>query len=48
MTKPAVTDLPVIQKAYDLVKWYVPILNRLPGTIALPWGSGLFRDSMTC
>ncbi|MFM7527336.1 MAG: diversity-generating retroelement protein Avd [Nodosilinea sp.] len=30
MTKPAVADLPVIQKAYDLVKWYVPILNRLP------------------
>jgi hypothetical protein len=30
MTKPAATDLPVIQKAYDLVKWYVPILNRLP------------------
>jgi hypothetical protein len=23
-------DLPVIQKTYDLVKWYVPILNRLP------------------
>jgi hypothetical protein len=23
-------DLPIIQKAYDLVKWYVPILNRLP------------------
>lgn len=24
------SDLPIIQKAYDLVKWYVPILNRLP------------------
>ena len=23
-------DLSVIQKTYDLVKWYVPILNRLP------------------
>lgn len=23
-------DLPIIQKTYDLVKWYVPILNRLP------------------
>ena len=23
-------DLPVIQKAYDLILWYVPILNRLP------------------
>ncbi len=24
------SDLPIIQKTYDLVKWYVPILNRLP------------------
>ncbi|MEL6381353.1 MAG: diversity-generating retroelement protein Avd [Cyanobacteria bacterium J06626_18] len=24
------SDLPIIQKAYDLIKWYVPILNRLP------------------
>lgn len=24
------TDLPIIQKSYDLIKWYVPILNRLP------------------
>ena len=24
------SDLPVIQKVYDLIKWYVPILNRLP------------------
>jgi hypothetical protein len=24
------SDLPVIQKTYDLIKWYVPILNRLP------------------
>jgi RNA-directed DNA polymerase len=23
-------DLPIIQKTYDLIKWYVPILNRLP------------------
>ncbi|MFM2433237.1 MAG: hypothetical protein RLZZ511_4451 [Cyanobacteriota bacterium] len=23
-------NLPIIQKTYDLVKWYVPILNRLP------------------
>jgi hypothetical protein len=25
-----VQDLPVIQKTYDLIKWYVPILNGLP------------------
>ena len=23
-------DLPVIQKTYDLIKYYIPILNRLP------------------
>ncbi len=23
-------DLPIIQKVYDLIKWYVPMLNRLP------------------
>ena len=23
-------DLPIVQKTYDLIKWYVPILNRLP------------------
>jgi hypothetical protein len=23
-------DLPIIQKTYDLIKWYVPILNKLP------------------
>lgn len=23
-------DLPIIQKTYDLIKWYVPIINRLP------------------
>ena len=23
-------ELPVIQKTYDLIKWYIPIINRLP------------------
>lgn len=23
-------EIPVIQKTYDFIKWYVPILNRLP------------------
>ena len=23
-------DLPIIQKTDDLIKWYIPILNRLP------------------
>jgi hypothetical protein len=24
------SDLPIIQKTYDLIQWYIPILNRLP------------------
>lgn len=24
------TELPIIQKTYDLIRWYVPHLNRLP------------------
>jgi hypothetical protein len=24
------SELPVIQKTYDLIKWYVPHLNKLP------------------
>ena len=23
-------ELSIIQKTYDLIKWYIPILNRLP------------------
>ena len=23
-------ELPIIQKTYDLIRWYIPILNRLP------------------
>lgn len=26
----AMDELPIIQKTYDLIQWYVPILNRLP------------------
>lgn len=25
-------DLAIIQKTYDLIKWYIPILNRLPNS----------------
>ena len=24
------SELPIIQKTHDLIRWYVPILNRLP------------------
>lgn len=30
MTKPPTGELPIVQKTYNLIKWYVPILNRLP------------------
>ncbi|HBC42413.1 MAG: diversity-generating retroelement protein Avd [Pseudanabaena sp.] len=23
-------ELPVIQKTYDLIKWYIPIINKMP------------------
>lgn len=23
-------ELPIIQKTYDLIKWYIPLLNKLP------------------
>ncbi|GAB4351481.1 MAG: hypothetical protein Fur0042_19780 [Cyanophyceae cyanobacterium] len=23
-------QLPIIQKTYDLIKWYIPLLNKLP------------------
>lgn len=25
-------DLPIIQKTYDFIKWYIPILEKLPKT----------------
>jgi hypothetical protein len=28
--KQSMNELPVIQKTYDFVKWFVPILNKLP------------------
>ncbi len=30
MTHSTSGELPIVQKTYDLIKWYVPILNRLP------------------
>ena len=36
MPQPIVkSELPIVQKIYDLIKWYVPILNRLPSIINL-------------
>ncbi|HKV42217.1 MAG TPA: hypothetical protein VJX67_23645 [Blastocatellia bacterium] len=27
-------ELPIIQRTYDLIPWYIPLLNRLPSWIA--------------
>lgn len=32
------TELPIIQKTYDLIKWYVPLLNGLPREHKFPLG----------
>lgn len=34
-------ELPIIQKTYDLIKWYVPVLNRLPRTQRFQLGNRL-------
>jgi hypothetical protein len=36
-------NLPIIQKTYDLIKWYVPILARLPRSYKFNLG-----DRLTC
>jgi hypothetical protein len=36
-------DLPIMQKTYDLIKWYVPILTRLPKSHKFNLG-----DRLTC
>ena len=30
ITKRKNEELPIIQQTYDLIKWYVPLINRLP------------------
>lgn len=36
--------LPIIQKTYDLIKWYVPILNRLPRDHRFTLGERLIHN----
>ncbi len=36
-------ELPIIQKTYDLIKWYVPILHRLPKTHKFTLGVSIIR-----
>ncbi|MGK7947087.1 MAG: diversity-generating retroelement protein Avd [Microcystaceae cyanobacterium] len=37
-------DLSVVQKTYDLIKWYVPILNKLPRDHKLLLGNLIIKD----
>jgi hypothetical protein len=41
------SELPIIQKTYDLILWYIPILNRLPRShkflLGDRIGSGLYN-----
>lgn len=37
-------ELPIIQKTYDLIKWFVPILNRLPRTHRFELGSRITQE----
>jgi len=32
-------ELPIIQKTYDLIQWYVPLLNKLPRDHKMALGS---------
>ncbi len=37
-------DLSIIQKTYDLIKWYVPILNRLPRSHRFTLGERMMQS----
>jgi hypothetical protein len=37
-------ELPIIQKTYDFVKWYVPILTRLPRTHKFTLGDRMLES----
>ena len=36
-------ELPIIQHTYDLIKWYIPILNRLPKTYKFTLGDRIIN-----
>ena len=37
-------ELPVIQKTYDFVKWFVPILNKLPRNHKFMLGDRIIKE----
>jgi 23S rRNA-intervening sequence protein len=40
-------DLPIIQKTYDLIKWYVPIINRMPRNHRFTLGERIISELYT-
>jgi hypothetical protein len=40
-------ELPILQKVYDLVKWYIPILTRLPRNHKYTLGDRLITNLYT-
>jgi len=38
------SELSIIQKTYDLIKWYVPILNKLPRDQKLLLGNRMITE----
>ncbi len=37
------TDLPILQKTYDLIQWYIPILDRLPRSHRFALGARIIQ-----
>ncbi|MGA1133275.1 MAG: diversity-generating retroelement protein Avd [Prochlorotrichaceae cyanobacterium] len=37
-------ELPIIQKTYDLIKWFVPILDRLPRNHRFTLGNRIIEE----
>ncbi len=46
--KKTATELPIIQKTYDLIIWYVPHLNRLPRDHKFTLGNRLIEGLYAC
>lgn len=38
------SELSIIQKTYDLIKWYIPILNRLPKNHRFALGDRMINE----
>ncbi|MEP7342189.1 MAG: diversity-generating retroelement protein Avd [Acidobacteriota bacterium] len=37
-------ELPIIQQTYDLIKWYVPVLNKLPRDYKFNLGDRIIKS----